>query len=79
MAESESQQFFQTINFDRRPFICHWRTHLAIVAWKVDFQAYAAYQGLSEEDRALDSEGGLTMLGSHTDACLRLLEQECDC
>ena len=45
----------------------------------MDFQAYAAYQGLSEEDRALDSEGSLTMLGSHTDACLRLLEQECDC
>lgn len=22
-----------------------------------DFQAYAAYQGLSEEDRAVDSEG----------------------
>jgi len=50
-----------------------------MVAWKVDFQADAAYQGLSEEDRALDSEGSLTMLGSHTDACLRLLEQECDC
>ena len=32
---------------------------LGHVAWKVDFQAYAAYQGLSEEDRALDSEGGM--------------------
>ncbi|CAK9041041.1 unnamed protein product [Durusdinium trenchii] len=46
------------------------RSQLAVDGWvhEVDFEAYKAYQGLQEEDRALDDQGSYWLVGSPSEA-----------